>query len=306
MKADYHFHPNLQAKYARKRLRHIWAAFRKHQLDAVICAEHTFKNAPAAYRRLVKAKPANARTHVFPGAELVTKDGLGVDVIAFARDDWYDRHPRLLEPFSMSLQEMLAYLAASDLEYFIPHPYLIKNPLKEMYSTDEDMCAFLRTMPGYEAVNGCFLNTERMMERSLVLRHITGRLRKNLRECSRPSAHRIPGSTAGFVAVGSDAHHPWDIGLCVEIASSSQPDRDQAFSLLRRNRDISRLICPPAKASARKFWVMAWTAFLEACTRRGMITMNQIRSLLREEEQILENADPARWLGEEVPERVEA
>lgn len=93
MKTDYHFHPNLQAKNPEKRLRHIWDAITANRLDAIICTEHAYKNAPNAYRRLVAAKPENARTHIFPGAELITNEGKGIEIIAFAENDWYDHHP---------------------------------------------------------------------------------------------------------------------------------------------------------------------------------------------------------------------
>ena len=115
MKADYHFHPNLHAKNPEKRLQRIWDAIIANELDAIICTEHAYKNAPDAYRRLIATKPANAKTYIFPGIELITNEGKGIEIIAFTENDWYDDHPLLLKPFAMNLSETSLYCSLEKL-----------------------------------------------------------------------------------------------------------------------------------------------------------------------------------------------
>jgi len=292
-------------KNSRKRLREIWAAMEKHHIDAVICAEHTFKNAPNAYRRLVAAQPAHMRTHVFPGAELATKGGPGIDIIAFGMDDWYDRHPRLLEPFSMSLRQMLSYLEQSELSYFVPHPYLIKNPLKEFYSTDEEMRTFLASVPAYEAFNGCYLNLENICRMPL-LRRCMGRAIRLMAEASHPSPHRLPARANRFIAVGSDAHHPRDIGLSVGIPCARPLNRRDVFTRLTGNTNIQDIRQPSAEPSLRSMLFMSWTALLETATRRGLSTWNAVQALLEDEPEALLLPDASGWLGDESSEAAQS
>lgn len=267
MRVDYHFHPNLQAKNSKHRLAAVWKAFDRHRIDAVICSEHTFKNAPNAYRQLLSSKPQACRTHVFAGAELVTSDGMGIDVIAFAAHDWYDEHPRLLEPFAMPLSEMVSYLERSGLHYFIPHPYILRNPLKDLYPTRLAMREFLGGMPAYEAFNGCFLGVERLMSIPPFGR-LLSRVRRTLRECTRPPKDWLPAMKHRFLAIGSDAHHPSEIGLCVEIPCPHLRDRSRVFHALTTNTDIRTVHFSRKPSSFLQLCWTAWTTFTEWMMRK--------------------------------------
>ncbi len=283
MRADYHFHPNLQGKSSARRLRALWKAIGRHRIDAIICTEHTFKNAPNAYRRMIAAKPDGSATHVFAGAELVTNDGMGIDVIAFADRDWYDDHPLLLEPFALSLREMITYLEATNLQYFIPHPYLIKNPLKDLFDSPGSMRAFLERVPGYEAFNGCYLGLERFLGFPL-LRRLFLHFRRQLRESARPPQEYLPPEPVQFIAVGSDAHHPSEIGLCVDVDCPDIHSARCVFAALITNTDIRSLHYSRKPAGFLQLCRMAWTTFTESTMRRAWIIRRYLERTFGEKE----------------------
>lgn len=269
MKLDYHVHPNLYGKelLRRRLLAAIWKSFSKHELDAVICAEHSFKDAPDAYRSLIAARPKDARTQVFPGAELVASDGRGVDVIAFADHDWYDDHRELLRPYGMTLAEMLRYLRASELHYFIPHPLLMGQALGEIYDTEESMEAFLTSVPAFEAFNSSFLLLEHLFQYPFVrplLRSIRNKMRRSAQvdlETYKKDHHR-------FLAIGSDAHHPWELGFCVEVPGERPATRSEIFRVLTSNTDIQTLHFPTFDRTIIRLIAMGWTTLNEAILRR--------------------------------------
>lgn len=268
MKVDYHFHPNLPLlKDPSKRLRKIWEAFGRFGLDAVICTEHAFKDPARAYRELLAARPNHLRTHIFPGAELVTNDsGPGIDVIVFSEEDWYEDYPELLEPYNFSLFEMLEVLEGSDLSYFIPHPYLLRNPLKKLFRGTTRMRAFLSQVEAFEYVNGCYLSLEKLCS---VFPFGGRRARRVFQESARPSPSKLPLEPRTFVAVGSDAHHPRDVGLSLDISCEDPEDRHAAFRALTRSNASSSSISYGAPSYALPaLFHMCWTTFDEALQRR--------------------------------------
>jgi len=281
MRADYHIHPNLPRRHPEQRLTAFWSAIEKHRLDAVICAEHSFKDAASAYRKVMAAKPKQMHCHVFPGAELVTSDPHGgVDVIAFAEEDWYDAHPRLLEPFSMTLTEMLRYLQASDLQYFIPHPLILGTSLRWLFRTQDDMKNFLATIPAFEARNGSPLLLAHLCTLFPLLHPLLRRFREKLSTSAEPQLELYYGEHA-FLAVGSDAHHPRELGFSVEIPGKAD-SRRFAFERLTHNTDVSRLSFPSFSNPFLRLLSFASTAFHEwGMRKRGRW------EALREEEMLV-------------------
>ncbi len=269
MKVDYHVHPNLRGENTSRRLKAIWKALHQKHIDAIVCAEHTFKDAPAAYRALTAARPGNARTHVFPGAELVAKDCRGIDVIAFAEHDWYAEHPRLLEPYAMTLREMLCYLKNSDLHYFIPHPLAVGSTLPGLFPTDAEMQSFLESVPAFEAFNASFLLLEHLFQYPL-LRPLLKRFRHRLRTGASVDLQRYQKPTHTFLAVGSDAHHPWEIGFCLEIPSDGTESRHEVFQKLTTNTVLNTLHFPRFKWIISRLLAMAWTTSCEGLMRREL------------------------------------
>lgn len=278
MRADYHIHPNLPRKHPEQRLTALWSAIEKHRLDAVVCAEHSFKDSAGAYRKMMAAKPKQMRCHVFPGAELVTSGPHGgVDVIAFAEEDWYDAHPHLLEPFSMTLTEMLRYLEASDLQYFMPHPLILGTSLRRLFRTQDEMIIFLATIPAFEARNGSPLLVDHLCTFLPVLHPILRNFREKLRTSAEPLLD-LYFKEHTFLAVGSDAHHPRELGFSVEIHGKTG-NRRIAFERLTHNTDLKTLYLPSFSNPFPRLLSFASTAFHEWWMRkRGRL------ETLREEE----------------------
>ena len=267
MRADYHFHPNLQAKRPEKRLQLIWDALQTQRLDAVICAEHTYKNAPSAYRKLMGAKPKSARTHVFPGAELISCEGKGIEIIAFAEGDWYDDHPLILQPLTMCFADMVTYLEQSNLYWFIPHPFLLGNPLKRLFPSSKKMLDFLKHVPAFEAQNGCYLLLERFY-RSLPWHWFSDTQATRFHNSVHLTTSLLPNGEHQFLAIGSDAHHPRDIGFCVDIPTRGIYDRSKAFHMLVTNTAVDNVYVPSQTLSLRHLLYTAWTTYSESCMKR--------------------------------------
>ncbi len=267
MKADYHFHPNLHCKRPEKRLTLIWQAFQHHELDAVICTEHTYKNAPDAYRQLVHSKPEAASTHVFPGVELISREGKGIEIIAFAKEDWYDHHRQLLMPMTMGFGEIIDYLERSDLYWFIPHPFLIGNPLLRIFGNTNQLLNFLHYVPSIEVKNGCYEHLRSLIE-ALPL-PIAIPLAIQLQKRSDLRFQLKDDHDYRFLAVGSDAHHPEDIGLHVDIPTQGNPIcRESAFKILVTNCNVESIHLSPTSFSPRRLIHMCWTTFSESCMKR--------------------------------------
>ena len=291
MKVDYHLHPNLSSN-PKRRLRAIWRELSEHRIDAIVCAEHDFKDAPHAYRTLTAARPHGASTHVFPGAELRTNDGKGIDVIAFAEHDWYDDYPELLQAYSMSLREMLTVLERSGLRYFIPHPFIIGSPLPKRFSTEEEMDLFFQSIPAFEAHNGAFLLLEHFFQYP-ALKRLSKRLRYNLRTGAAVDLEKYRLPHHSFLAVGSDAHHPWEIGFSVEIPSDGMKSRREIFEILTSNTEIQTLHFPQFQWVVPRLLATALTILHESIQCHVIGWKRKIDAFFEEESLVLDTEIPA-------------
>lgn len=266
-------HPNLQARNAAKRLRALWAAFDREALCAVISAEHVFKDASGAYRRLVAARPAGANTHVYPGAELVSRED--IDVLCFAEHDWYDDHPELLVPYALPLRHLIARLEAVGLPYFIPHPYIANNKLKRLFPDPAELKAFLGTVQGFEVANGALLQLWQLL-RLRGLRRPARRVRDRLCATAAPELRCFPVPRK-FIAAGSDAHHPAEIGSVYVELACREDDRSAVFQAMTANTDPSRIHMAADRFSPRAFAWTTFTAFAEAGQkRRHLLTQRRL------------------------------
>lgn len=225
----------------------------------MICTEHVYKNSPQAYRHMVKSRPVDIRTQLFPGAEAITEEG--VDIIVFAEEDWYDHHPLLLRPFSLSLENMIQYLNDSDLHYFIPHPRLTHNPLRSLFDSTVELDSFLSSVASWEVHNGCYLAFEKLWETPII-----GSLTKRWMGSLCESAHAPVTRTRrqrSFLAVGSDAHHPEELGTCVHIVCNIPVRRSDIFQALVTNTDLSVVDLPLPSRPLLRLLRVAWTTFTE-------------------------------------------
>jgi hypothetical protein len=191
----------------------------------------------------------------------------GIDIIVLAEKDWYDDHPRLLRPYALSLKEAIAYLNDTDLQYFIPHPTLFGSSLPRLITSDEEMEQFLASVPAFEAVNGCYLLLDYLFSSSLLPRKVRS-FGRHLRESAQPDLKRYQREHHRFLAVGSDAHHPRELGFSVEIPGHCPASAQDIFERITSNTDIKTLHFPRFSAVIPRLLSMAWTTFAESQMRR--------------------------------------
>ena len=122
--------------------------------------------------------------------------------------------------------------------------------------------AFLASVPAVEAFNGCYL----------ILEHICKTVhpaRRLLRAKASLDLERLAPAAHAFLAVGSDAHHPRELGFSVEIPSSPK-NRREAFALLTTNTDISRLHFPRIDRLLPRIVFSGWTTLHEGMMRHEL------------------------------------
>lgn len=237
---DYHFHPNFNFRSRRigRRSRRIWDAFERAELDIVICSEHCWKRPADSYHRLIDARPDEAQTMVLPGVEILTTEG--IDIVVFGHcPSWYeDTHlGECLEPFSTPLSEVIDRVVDShDASGFIPHPYtagqtgVIKHFGRE---GSRDLAAKLGAI---ETSNNAFADTlsftnwlgPKMFPKTQEKMILTQQLDDNFAD----------DLDLNFVAVGSDAHCPREIGYGVHLEVDSKPESaEEAFRAMMTNQN---------------------------------------------------------------------
>ncbi|MBI2415561.1 MAG: hypothetical protein HYV33_02760 [Candidatus Kerfeldbacteria bacterium] len=154
---DYHFHPNLSKydSWANHKCQAIWREFSAQRLDVVVITEHVFKNPARAYRLLLKTRPADATTVIFPGLEALTKEG--VDLIIFSEQETIFSYRELMIPKQRDVFEMIAFIKArSNLCGSIAHPYSIGHSgIKRQLGASATERA-IRLLGGVEIHNNCF------------------------------------------------------------------------------------------------------------------------------------------------------
>lgn len=235
VRVDYHVHPNLGKRPSKRRIQAFWKAFANVGLDAVVCTEHAFKDPVCAYRFLMAGRPQHASTQVYPGAELLSSEG--VDVIAFGQEDWYDDHVELLRPFGMTIHRMLAYLKESGLTYFIPHPFCPTTGIIRLCREPGDLAGMLLDWQGIEIANASVYQLSLLLTKAPI-RFLVRRFRNRMALILKLPAFYEAVAHA-FYAVGSDAHHPAEVGPYIAFPAPEDCSRESLFLAMVTNTDIS-------------------------------------------------------------------
>ncbi|MBI3336891.1 hypothetical protein HYZ98_05015 [Candidatus Peregrinibacteria bacterium] len=215
LRIDTHVHPNLKlfSRYlTRRKTRKIWKAFADHNLDAVLIAEHAFKQPVQAFRALKRSRPVGMSTHLIPGVEALTKEG--VDVIVFSRDEYIFQQKDILTPYKLSFEELLCRIEQDDRLYgVVTHPFVLSETGMIAHFDVDCIRKSIRRLQFVERHNMCVWYLRIVFER-LGLSTCVPRLYESF--CA---TEEIPQDIvgAGIVFGGSDAHHPWDIGSHLQI-----------------------------------------------------------------------------------------
>lgn len=215
LRIDTHVHPNLKlfSRYlTRRKARKMWQAFTNHHLDAVIVAEHAFKQPVQAFRAMKRYRPKSARTHLIPGVEALTKEG--IDVIVFSRDEYIFQQKDILTPYKLSFEELVSRIEQDDRLYgVVTHPFILSETgIIAHYGVDRIREAITR-LKFIEAHNMCVWYLRVAFEQLGLSTRLVNLYRSF---CVTEDVPRdIVGS--GIVFGGSDAHHPWDNGSHLQV-----------------------------------------------------------------------------------------
>jgi hypothetical protein len=242
IKADYHFHPNLPSYVpvlkkilSSTKLKKIWKAFEKHDLDVVFVTEHSYKHPKRSFEILEKTRPAGAKTILIPGIEVLTKEG--TDMIVFSKDkkDIYS-HQELLTPKKFTVEDLVKFIKKHpELHGIVTHPYvpgktgivqnngieIAKWAVKELGMVEAYNCSFTALIP---IVN--FLKLNKILKKKYA----------QMLETAEAPSEILDEKT--ILTGGSDAHRPWQVGDYMELEIEENDDIFQA--LLTKSGKINR------------------------------------------------------------------
>jgi hypothetical protein len=246
LRFDYHVHPNFPRSRGRaeRRARAWWRAFSRAQLNGVVISEHSYKQPIESFDRLLRHRPANATTEIFPGVEVLTKEG--VDLVVYAENAAALRPARaLLMPWGLSYEDAVHEIASRGLSAYVTHP---AGAGKTSVGKHKG-CDFTRTMVArvgaIERHNAAYLDVARFFER---LPHaLIGRALRVCDERSHTPEEFYHGVAVRFWAGGSDAHHPSELGSHVAVPDMAPRGRAGLWQLMHTQHDGTFIFRQPSE-----------------------------------------------------------
>ncbi|MFA6039271.1 MAG: hypothetical protein WCV62_00900 [Candidatus Peribacteraceae bacterium] len=229
IRVDTHFHPNfsfwLPESCIRRRARNIWETFRKRKLDMVFVSEHAFKHPRRSYEALMRYRPRNARTHLVPAVEALTKEG--IDVVVFSRDTYVYGKKDILTPYRLTLEKLVARVQKDGRLYgVIAHPYVPSDSGILHHRSERTARKEERELHFVEKYNSSLVALRTVVS----LLHLRGLFKRLTFQMNRTI--RLPGALIprGVIWLGgSDAHHLWDIGNCLLVHAPRPRDSRRLF-----------------------------------------------------------------------------
>ena len=256
---DYHFHPNLPKgkKRARVKCHKIWASYEKQNINTVIVTEHNFKNPERAFRIMKETKPEHC--HVFPGMEHVTEEG--IDVLIFHRDETIYQC-KSLAPFALSLEDTIKIAEENNYACCLAHPHSLAQSSIIKRLGHEKYFEYLNLICAVEISNASFDNLVKIFEKPILRKIFKNKLiniynTKKLPESDYPEKIK-------FLAVGSDAHHPKQIGTHCSIEVNGEDLFDRITSNI--NPYITEKILK--KTDFRILLISAYITFFEGLQKK--------------------------------------
>lgn len=230
LRIDTHVHPNLKlfSRYlTRRKARKMWQAFTNHHLDAVIVAEHAFKQPVQAFGAMKRYRPNGAHTHLIPGVEALTKEG--IDVIVFSRDEYIFQQKDILTPYKLSFEELVLRIEQDDRLYgVVTHPFVLSATGMIAHYGIDQIRQSIQRLQFVECHNMCLWYLRIVFEWLGLSRRFPRLYRSFL------STEDVPRDIigSGIVFGGSDAHHPWDIGSHLQVHTQHTALYDAVFDAL--------------------------------------------------------------------------
>lgn len=223
---DYHFHPNLprSENKALEKCRQWWKYFKKHNINCVIVAEHSYKNPKRAFELMNKTKPA--RMFCIPGIEYCTKEG--IDIVLFSKTNKI-YSIKELKTFSLTYKETVALvLKNKSLFSFVTHPHTLGLTSVIRKIGYLDYYKYVNKLEAVEIYNGAFDNLYLLLNKfplNLLSKSKINAIKKNQELPKKDYPKKIK-----FLAAGSDAHQLIEVGSCYEVNAKN------AFDALTNNK----------------------------------------------------------------------
>jgi hypothetical protein len=239
LRIDYHSHPNLSKinSIALKKCKKWWRFFEKNKINCVLITEHAYKNPRRAFEFMNKTKPKGF--FCFPGVECVTKEG--VDIVIFSNNPKIYKLKQLA-PLKTTYNEIIKLVCSKKYLYsYVTHPYTLGltsviNKLGNKVYKDS-----VKKLGALEISNGAFDNLEcffRLFPLRFFFKSKLSKisLTKHIPKKDYPKPIK-------FLAAGSDAHFPEDLGNHFEINTPSKTiSENKVFQLLSKNKGKGRVV----------------------------------------------------------------
>ncbi len=233
---DYHFHPNLSKHdgLAQYKCRAIWKAFSKLHIDVAVVTEHVYKNPSRAYRILAAAKPDGHPTHVFPGIEALSIEG--IDMICFSETEEIYGHQKLMVPKQLSVEEMIDYVQGHPGLYAsVAHPYSPGHSglIRRLGKNEGER--LIKKLGAVEVSNACFHGSKKIADYS-GLSNIFQETREYMNYTSHLPEEFLKPLDISLFTGGSDAHVIVDMGSGLLVPAPTSSDRQNIFETITHNQ----------------------------------------------------------------------
>lgn len=249
IRVDYHFHPNLPTSNARaaRKVARLYKRFAQRGISAVLITEHVYKDPVRAWRMMQEQKPADIT--IFPGLEYLTKEG--IDICLFAETDAIYSYAWI--PYALSYEEIIDFLQTHpDVRGFVTHPYTLGTTSIITKKGDSFTKEAIEALGSVECIYSVFRDLKKLLNFP-ILRLCTASLRARIDKNESLPLDFHP-RTLRFFAIGSDAHHVWEIGPGAEVAM-----KESVFGSIVGNTAIQ-----PYGIDQGKLWRLIPAAFTTA------------------------------------------
>lgn len=233
LKIDCHFHPNLLFSLNKRgKIENIWNRFKEHSLDAVLVCEHVYKKPVWSFHQLKQLMPNEHKTILIPWAECLTKEW--IDVVVFGKEVRYNNHLDILIPKKYTFDELISYVDnQNDIQWVVTHPYLPSKTAIWKHITHTKLIEICKNNKIVEISNWSFVSTRIILEKLWLIKlfpKIKQRLKK-IEDCNTLTWE----FEDKICLVWSDAHHIWDIWMCLQIEDNHW-DQDVFTQLMQHKK----------------------------------------------------------------------
>jgi hypothetical protein len=209
---DYHFHPNLprNQKRALSKCKKWWKTLENININTIIVTEHCYKNPERAFKLMKETKPTNF--FIFPGMEYLTKEG--IDLIIFSQSEKIYNYKEL-KPYNLTFAETINFILKNNLASYITHPYTLGLTSIIPKLGQQKYSLYTNKLRAVEVSNSSLGNLYKLLKKPILKTLFSKKIKMIERNFNIPKED-YPKQIQ-FLAAGSDAHHPEELGTFVTI-----------------------------------------------------------------------------------------